>query len=170
MCAPTGPVGPTGDTGPTGPTGPTGDTGPTGPPALLAGLQAQFSSANTTVLPDNDPIPFNTWINSQGTFIYLNIETGEITISQPGNYLINWWVSLEGSTLAPTITLSLNVDGVSQSVSNSPILYGQMFGSNLVTIASAPAVITLTNATGNDLFFTVATPVGANITVVYLNS
>ncbi|WP_243577947.1 hypothetical protein [Clostridium minihomine] len=109
-------------------------------------------------------------ISSQGTFASLNTSTGEITVTQPGTYLVNWWVSAEGSTVAPTITLSLNVDGVSQSVSDSPILYGQMFGSNFLTVTTAPAVITLTNTTGNDVFLTVSTSVGANITIIYLDT
>ena len=168
---PIGPTGPTGFTGPigsTGPTGPTGFTGPTGPAPLLLGLQAQYQNASAAVIANGALIPFNTVINNQSAALTLNAATGEITITEPGNYYVSWWISLDGSTVAVFITFSLELDGTPLSSAAIPVLSGQLTGADLISVTTTPAVLTLVNATGNDIF-TGDTNVQANIAILQLS-
>ena len=164
----TGPIGPTGDTGPIGPTGPTGFTGPIGPTPLLLGLQAQYQNASAAVIANGALIPFNTVINNQSAALTLNAATGEITIAESGNYYVSWWISVDGSTVATFITFSLELDGVPLSSAAIPILSGQLTGSDLISVTTTPAVLTLVNTTGNDIF-TGDTNIQANIAILQLS-
>jgi len=165
-----GPTGPTGDAGPTGPTGDAGSTGPTGPsgqPAQLSGIQVQYIITETETIDDGDPIPFNQLIDSNGTNISFNASTGELTLQQPGSYYVNWWAAVGGSPIAIIFSLALQVDGVVHSNSSSTINSEQISGSDFLTITTTPAVITLNNVTGNEIFFLelLAT---ANLSIIYL--
>ena len=135
---------------------------------MLLGLQAQYQDAEVATLADGDAIPFNTVINNQSPDMTLNAGTGEITITAPGNYYVSWWVSVDGSTVATFITFSLELDGTALSSSATPLLTDQLTGSDLITVTTTPAVLTLNNATGNDIF-TGNTAIQANIAVVQLS-
>lgn len=91
---PTGATGLTGATGPTGPTGaigPTGPTGPTGPASTLttASLMAHDESTNTVGV--GAPLLFTT-TNLASNIVY-NPANGVFTVTQPGQYLIHWWIN-----------------------------------------------------------------------------
>jgi hypothetical protein len=105
-----------------------------------------------TTLDDDEVVPFNTIINNQSAEMSLNASTGEITVTETGNYYISWWITVDGSTANPFITFSLEVDSNVHSNTSTPLLTSQLSGSELVTISTAPAVITLVNVTGNTIF------------------
>ena len=91
-----GSMGPTGATGPTGPTGaigPTGPTGPTGPASTLttASLMAHDESTNTVGV--GAPLLFTT-TNLASNIVY-NPANGVFTVTQPGQYLIHWWINVK---------------------------------------------------------------------------
>ena len=167
---PAGAQGPAGEIGPAGPqgvAGPAGPQGPVGPPATLSGLQVQLVNGTSTAIDNEDVIPLNTVINSQGSYATFNPMTSEVTLNQLGNYLINWWVAIGGSTVSPSLTISLAVDGNVHSNATSTISIDQVSGSDFITIATVPANITLINSTGNQIFLDPLVS-SANITVVYL--
>ncbi len=164
---PAGAQGVAGEIGPAGPQGVAGPAGPQGPPSTLSGLQVQLINGTSTSIDNEDIIPLNTVINSQGSYATFNPVTSEITLNQPGNYLINWWVAIGGSTVSPSLTISLAVDGNVHSNATSTISIDQVSGSDFITIATAPAIVTLINSTGNEIFLDPLVS-SANITVVYL--
>lgn len=81
---------------------------------------------------------------------YDNI-TGEFTISEAGNYFIEWWVTTDGSGGPVNMVFSVMVDGSPVSQGNSPIVTGQVDGDALITVAAAPVVVTLVNQTGAEV-------------------
>jgi hypothetical protein len=85
-----GAPGATGTTGATGPTGLTGATGPTGPAGSLSSEYAYvYNRASTTVNP-GVAVPFsNTGTMSSG----MSYAAGELTISVPGTYEIQFGVT-----------------------------------------------------------------------------
>ena len=92
---PTGPTGATGATGatgmqgPTGPTGATGATGATGPSGGSFNAAAMVHDETNTVVPINEAIKPSITNLSNG--ITYDPTTGEFTVPQTGQYLINWW-------------------------------------------------------------------------------
>jgi hypothetical protein len=160
----------TGDTGPTGATGATGDTGPTGatgPATLLSGLQVQYSTGTVQIIADGAAIPFNSVVNGPSPDLTLNVVTGEITIDEPGNYYVSWWIAVDGATAATTITFTLELDAAPLSSASTPILTDQMSGAHLITVVGTPAILTLVNANGNDVGIA-NTTVQANLVIAQL--
>jgi hypothetical protein len=136
---------------------------------VLLGMQVQYSTAEPSTIADGTVIPFNSVINNQSPDLTLNAANGEITIAVPGNYYVNWWIAVDGSTVAPTITFSLALDGTPVSSAATPILSTQLTGADFITVAAAPSVLTLANATGNDIFLS-STTVQANLVIIQLST
>ena len=89
MQGPTGPTGATGATGLQGPTGPTGATGATGPSGGSFNAAAMVHDETNTVVPINEAI--KPAITNLSNGITYDPTTGEFTVPQTGQYLINWW-------------------------------------------------------------------------------
>ena len=92
MQGPTGPTGATGATGATGmqgPTGPTGATGATGPSGGSFNAAAMVHDETNAVVPVNEAI--KPTITNLSNGITYDPTTGEFTVPQTGQYLINWW-------------------------------------------------------------------------------
>lgn len=133
-------------------------------PAVLGGIQAQLDDAEVTILPNGDNVIFNTVLNDQSPNIDYDTTTGEFTITQPGNYLVNWWVAVDGAGPATTISFAVALNNIPYSIASSPIVSDQLSGDALVTVAAVPTVVTLINFTGEDAFIA-GTPVQANIVI-----
>ena len=86
MQGPTGPTGATGATGATGMQGPTGATGPSGGSFNAAAMVHDETNA---VVPVNEAI--KPTITNLSNGITYDPTTGEFTVPQTGQYLINWW-------------------------------------------------------------------------------
>ena len=95
---PTGPTGATGATGasgmqgPTGPTGATGATGATGPKGGSFNAAAMVHDETNSIVPINEAIKPSITNLSNG--ITYDPTTGEFTVPQTGQYLINWWFNV----------------------------------------------------------------------------
>jgi len=166
---PTGATGATGDTGPTGPTGATGDTGPTGASAVLAGIQAELIDSAETRIANNGTILFDTILNNQSSDITYDSLTGSFTLTRAGNYLVAWWIDVNGAASSENVILSVAVNGVSAVRGASPVLAGQVTGFALVTITTTPSTISLVNVSGDIIELASITP-QADITIIELST
>lgn len=165
---PTGATGPMGPTGATGATGPTGATGATGAAGTLAGIQMQLVGGRQSQIAPGANVIFDTAINDQSADISYNSLTGQFTISNPGNYFVSWWVATDGAGSSTDLWFSIQVTASVPVAGATPIVTGQLNGSALVTVSSAPATLTLMNSTANPIVFA-ATPVQANIVILQIS-
>lgn len=161
-----GPTGPMGPTGPTGETGATGPLGPTGPDGNLTGIQVQLVGPIITI-GDEEPILFNTIVNNLSPDITYNPITGQISFNSNGVYYINWWVAVDGSTVANYVSLAIITSAGDTIEASTPILSDQMSGNALLNITTAPVTARLINITGNDIFIG-NVPVQADLTIIHL--
>ena len=163
---PQGDIGPTGPQGDIGPTGPQGDIGPTGPqgPTQIFGIQAVMSNRPGEELNDNEAIIFDKTISQVGTAISYNEETGEFTLSQNGNYLVDWWITIDGTDSTKGVIFALSVNGDIHSRAVSPPATSQISGIALVMVDAAPATISVINASGETVNFEDIAP-QANIVI-----
>ncbi|HHT37893.1 MAG TPA: hypothetical protein GXZ95_00570 [Mollicutes bacterium] len=145
-----------------------GPPGPPGPGSALVGLQVQLTD-ETAIIENDSPIIFNTLFNDVTDAVSYNPATGLFTITETGNYYIDWWVAVDGSPVAITIDVSLVTSNGVVATSSSPILSGVVTGSTLISVTEAPITFRLVNTTGNEIFIG-NTTVKANLTVVYLAS
>lgn len=139
-----------------------------GTTANLEGVQAQLQGSPGVIIADSANVIFDTIINDQSVSISYNPVTGEFTISEAGNYYIQWWVTTDGSGGPVNMIFSVFVDGISVSQGNSPIVTGQVEGDALITVSDSPVTVTLVNQTGAEVAYA-NIPVQANITIFTAN-
>jgi len=163
---PAGPQGLIGATGPSGPQGLTGATGPSGPLGLseLLGIQYSLVNSGDVLIEVDDPVIFDTNLVQIDSSISYNDTNGQFTVTRNGFYMIDWWVSVDGSVATDGVSFSLNVNGVRHSRGSSRIVTGQVSGSSLVIILNAPAVIDLVNVSLDPITYD-ETDVQANIII-----
>ncbi|WP_195986123.1 hypothetical protein [Clostridium sp. D33t1_170424_F3] len=154
--------------GATGPQGPTGATGPAGPGTALGGLQYQLTGGARRILAPGQAVPFDTPIQTDSTEISYDAGTGAFTLSAAGRYYISWWVSTDGSARSADLWFSLDLNGADHSIGAAPVVTGQISGSSLVKAETAPAFLTLRNATQTDIALCAA-PAQANIVILRIS-
>jgi hypothetical protein len=159
-----GPTGPTGPQGPTGSQGPTGPTGPRGPKETLAGIHAQMLNQNSNTLEDNVNVLFDSLLNTSSPSISYDSNTGIFTISETGTYLVNWWVAVAGTAGPSSVAFALRLNDSTDIPSAMPNIEGQLSGSSLLTIGTAPSTLALVNTTGSAVLYG-DLPVQANIVI-----
>ncbi|MDD4125244.1 MAG: hypothetical protein PHW77_05935 [Eubacteriales bacterium] len=118
----------------------------------IEGIQAELIEAGGEVIPDGTNVIFNNVIADLSDDISYDPATGEFTVTSPGVYIVNWWVAPDGAGAAINISFTVAVDGVPYSTASSPIVSVQMGASAIIDITTVPAVITLVNTTGDDVF------------------
>ncbi len=141
----------------------------TTPAPTLGGIQVEEVGGAGTAIPVGGNVIFDTTLNTQSDNIVYNSATGEFTITQPGNYYIDWWVATDGAGASTTVDFTLEVNGVPYSTASSPIVTGQLSGEALVTVTTVPTTITLVNTTTAPVVLA-ATPVQADLVILELNS
>lgn len=135
--------GPQGPIGPTGPQGPTGATGT----SVISGIQTQLQNDSVEFLINpNQALLFNTVLNNSAGVVY-NQLTGTFTITTPGNYYADWWVSVDGSAGTTNISYSLYLNGVNISESMSPNVTSQVTGSAVFTVNAASTLQLINTST-----------------------
>lgn len=165
-----GPKGDMGLRGPMGKRGPTGPTGPTGvaQTQLLKGAQYQWITNEFQIVPDGDPVVFNTLILNNSAITYDN-STGRFTLPEEGTYLVQWSVSTSGAGPSTYVAMGLEVLGGAVTEQTVELPLSEISASMLVNVTTAPTVIRLINTTGEDLFVN-NTSVQANIVITHMAS
>ena len=135
------------------------------PAPAFGGIQAQLTDGRLSIVSDRETIVFNSFLNNQSSDISYNQATGEFTITKAGDYYVSWWVTTNGSSQFTNMSFSIAVNGVPHSIGTSPIVSGQVSGSELITVGATPATITLINNSSNDIRIA-NTPVQANIVII----
>ncbi len=159
-------AGPTGPTGPFGSTGATGPTGPTGPEAGSTLMEASLVAGEESDIADAAAVLFNTIRIQAGSISYAPM-LGLFTIGETGYYLVNWWVATDGAGASPTITFVLRLNGSVVSSASTPNVTGQIGGTALILVSTAPATLSLNNNTGEAVFLpSILTQAGITITRV----
>lgn len=149
-----------------GKVGPTGPTGPIGTQLIAGAMQIQLTDSIPTIA-DGEPLLFNNVLLNTSPNISYDPINGEITISANGLYYINWWLAIDGSTINPYISYTLEASDGTNIESCSVILSDNMNGNGLFNITTAPVTISLINTTGNDTFIG-NVPVQSSLIIIQL--
>ena len=131
----------------------------------VGGIQAQLNNGRRSIISDSETVVFNSILNNQNSNISYNQTTGEFTITETGDYYVSWWVTTGGSSQFTNMSFSIVINGTPHSIGTSPIVSGQVSGSELITVGATPVTIKLINNSSNDILFA-DTPVQANIVIL----
>lgn len=131
--------------GPTGPTGSTGTTGPTGE-VELAPFGYVYDTAGGEI-PSGADIPFS---NNGPLMLITHLPGGtDVTVGATGTYLIEYSVSLEGSS-GGQLAIAVNGSVESSTVIPAAAAIGNVTGHALLTL-NANDIITLRNSVPSPL-------------------
>ena len=151
--------------------GATGPTGATGAIPQVSGIQAALRGLEGAPLARDANIVFDNVINRIGTAItYNDPPTGVFTISQNGNYRVDWWATIDGTSATIGITLALNIGTTVHSRAVAPPVTSQVSGSALITVDAAPVTLFITNISNGEITFEGDIDVQANIVITALPS
>ena len=89
--------------------------------------------------------------------------TGEITVSEAGDYAVQWWVATQSSASATGAVFSISTSNGYCRAGASPVKAGQVVGSAVITVNVAPVTISLSNTSGAAFFLPSIVPVKASL-------
>ena len=130
-------------------------------PPQLRGLETNLTAGAGGTVADGFPIPFNKLISNNA--LGASFVTGAVTLTKSGTYLVNWWVAPEISAAAEEtgsatagqvseeISFAVSVNGQIVSGSCAPVGTGQVSGSTLITVTSAPTTVQIVNDSGENV-------------------
>jgi len=105
----------------------------------------------------NGNVIFDNVILNNGSMTYDSI-TGIITLSEAGNYHINWWVASQSVSSGLKTSFSLVSSGGANIIGNSPIKTSSFSGMGIVQVVT-PTTLRLVNSSVGSAYFS------SNITV-----
>lgn len=148
--------------------GPIGPTGPPGTSPLVRGIQAELISENGSQIPTATTLIFDEILNNQTPDITYDSANGHFTLSRAGYYYITWWVAVDGAERTADVIFSVAVNDTPAVAGAAPSLTGQVVGSALITVAEAPATVSLVNISEDIVALADLEP-QANITIIALS-
>lgn len=87
--------------------------------------------------------------------------TGEITLQETGEFLVQWWVALQSAVSKTGAVLALSTSQGELLYGNSPDKTGEVCGLGLVEVTVAPVTLRIINACSGVAIYASATPVKA---------
>ena len=108
--------------------------------------------ASAGSVPGAANVLFENIIYSLGTAITYSAITGEFTISEPGQYFFDWWVSTQ-TTLSSNTSFTLLSSKGDALAGASPLKNGQVGGIGVIEVLSPPVTVSLRNAGGSPVFY-----------------
>lgn len=131
------------------------------------GFQEQRAGGGT--IPNNTAIAFNRTIVNYDSTISYNDST--FTISSPGDYYVSWNVALKTGLgiNGPTISLVTNTTPVQTFSSTNSMKTGQISGSAVLRVTTAPTTFQLVNTTVNSIVLADNVEISANISIIAIN-
>ncbi len=177
----TGPTGAPGEQGPTGPQGIEGEIGPTGPTGPTGSISANcYGMAHTTLnqtLSNNEYVPFN--ISDRVSNLTI-AQSGTVTLSMAGTYLINWWITINPINTTPGIinfelqeispterTLGWSTSGNAITDAEIVVLHGTaLVDSGYDSITRRFALV---NTSNQEIYLNPNNEIGAVITIAKIN-
>ncbi|MDR0405524.1 MAG: hypothetical protein LBH54_01880, partial [Clostridiales bacterium] len=103
---------------------------------------------------------------SESGGIGYDADTGVVTLQEPGRYEFHWWVATQAANAANGIVFTLTSSQGDTVIGNSPAKTGEVTGTAVLEIPSAPVSVTLKNESGGAVFYSAVVPAKAALTVV----
>lgn len=128
------------------------------------GLQAQRNISGTVDI--NNPVIFNTLVIDISDNILYNTSSGEIIISAPGSYYINWSVATQTALGDNEISFSIVSTQGDNIIGSTSGKTGEVSGNALINISSAPVTLTLRNVSTGIVTYGRETQIKANIIII----
>ena len=129
---------------------------PPSAPRQLRGMQLSLRNHSAGTVASGGTILYDSVDSNSLLGVSYTSGSGAVTFSRTGNYLVNWWVSVENTQAAEILAFALQVNGTNVQVSYSDNGGGQVFGTAIVNVSSVGTVLELVNESGSAVTFATA--------------
>ena len=133
----------------------------------LGGIQAKLITPMTLFLEDGDALLFDLVMPHQNPYIQYQLGSGKFVLGKAGTYMVNWQVSVEGSSETPYVSFALMLDEVMADFATLPLTVGQLACSSLITVERPPAKVSINNYTKDTVYLS-RFPPAANLTITHV--
>lgn len=117
------------------------------------------------IINNNSYVIFNKIINNKSENISYDTSTGIIKILQSGNYLFQWWISINENTSGTNFVItSLKGDNIRYDLID---IMGSIEGDTIITISQETEIV-IQNQSGFDVIYNESN-VKVNLTIIELN-
>lgn len=125
-------------------------------------LQIERTQPGSVDIGEN--VVFDSVLYSSGDIDY-DPSTGVMTFPTPGRFVLSWNVSTQTSMGSSGVVFAVVLGG-NAVISSSPSKTGQVSGTAIVDIETAPASVFLANDGGGSCFYSTTGPVTASLTII----
>lgn len=140
---------------------------PVTPPPVrqLRGMQLSLVGSSAGSVAADACVPFDTV--DTNTTLGVTQSGGTVTIGRVGTYLVNWWVGVENTQAAESVSFAVSVNASDVQTSSSDIGGGQIVGTAIVNVTSVPVTLQLVNRSASSVTYVTA-GVQAGLTITQL--
>lgn len=120
----------------------------------------QIDTNASGVIAANTPVVFQNIVYSNGDISY-TLGSDTVVFNRLGRYLVEWWAATQTVVGAQEATFGVSGTNLSSSASilgSSPIRMGEVVGFAIVEVIDVPATLTLSNQSGQDIWFSTSVP------------
>lgn len=126
-------------------------------------LQVQLETPTTVAFNAN--VLFDTIVNSSGGINY-NPTTGVVTFTQPGRFVIHWWIATQSSMSSNGAAFALSSSQGDFLEGSSPIRTSEVYGFGIIEVDTAPVTMTLVNITNSTVVYSSIVPLKGSMIIV----
>lgn len=123
-----------------------------------------------TDLPINvdGPVIFDSTIYLSGNIQY-NSTTGTITLNDPGQYKIDWWLGVQATISANGTIFSIETSQGDTIRGNSPLKSDEIYGTAIIEIINAPVTVSLVNNSEGTVYPSQVLPLKGTLSIFMLD-
>ena len=128
------------------------------------GTALQISLRNPASTAAGENVLFDSTDYLSGGVSY-NAATGEITFSEEGRFVVNWWLATQSAPLSSGIVFTLCSSGGDDMPGSSPVKTGEVYGVGIIDVDEVPMTLSLVNAGASAVYFSSMVPIKGTLAV-----
>lgn len=122
----------------------------------------QINLRSSPAIAPNETVVFNEIQYSAGDASY-NAATGELTLSLPGRYVVNWWLALQSSPSSNGAAFALESSQGDLIQGNSPLKTDEVYGIGIIEVVAPPVSVVLKSIGTGAMYFSSLVPLQGSL-------
>lgn len=131
----------------------------------MGNIALQVERTLSGQVQSGENVVFDTVSYTDGNIIY-DGATGAVTFMETGRYIVNWVIVVQASSYRNGVELTFTSSNGTELRGNSNMRTGEVTGSGIVEITSAPEVFHLKNLTSGSYFYSDTVSMKATLVII----
>ncbi len=129
----------------------------------------QITLSSTAPINMGDKVFFNIIEYLSGSLAY-STATADITITEAGRYIVNWWMATQSSDSVTGVVFALSSSQGVLLEGNSPTRAGEVYGVGIISVSDAPVTLSLMNISTGKIYLAGQVPLQGALVVTQDNA